>query len=93
MWTKAGSVDKLVQQYYFNLLGVVSFLSLNVLVMYVVTPCTSRSADVKGKNIDAVNSVLKHRAHITQVNDEAWIICYQGEARYYGLNRRSSCRL
>lgn len=27
-----------------------------VLAMYVVTPCTSRSADVKGKNIDAVNS-------------------------------------
>ena len=60
-----------------------------VLAMYVVTPCTSRSADVKGKNI-----VLKHWQHTTQVNDEALGLFATGEeARCYGLNCRSSCQL
>jgi len=65
-----------------------------VLAMYVVTPCTSRSADVKGKNIDAVNSRSKTPAtHHTGQRRGLGLFATREEARYYGLNRRSSCRL
>jgi hypothetical protein len=49
-----------------------------VLAMYMVTPCTSRSADVKGKNIDAVNSRSQTLATHHTGQRRGLGFCYQG---------------